>query len=63
LSVHPIRFCPGAKSPFGDRLYRRCTEFCECYRWGATDMAPAMKWNPEVKARECVNMVPRGDAS
>lgn len=55
----PLRYCPGAKSPFGPHTFCRCTEFCECYRWGATDLVPAMKMTP-AGVRECVNMVPRG---
>lgn len=54
----PMKLCPGARSPFSTQLFRRCTEFCNCFRWGATDMVPAMKLNLETGVRECKNMVP-----
>jgi len=61
-TVTAIRHCPGIKSPFGPHLYRKCTHECGAYRWGATGLVPAMKFNRETERRECPNMVPRGGA-
>lgn len=59
----PQQFCPGARSPFGHHTFRRCTAECGCYRYGATDLVPAMRLNLDTGKRECVNMVPRGGAA
>lgn len=51
--------CPGVKSPFGNHVFRRCTETCAEFQWAGEGIKPAMAWDSETKTRVCPNHKPR----